>query len=490
MYSVISILWEVILALSQGYCLQYFFASFLECRLSKGRRSRLWTAVLYGVSKLGLDMVVPSDYESVRIVLKLTVTLCILVLLALVFFKSAKSITVFLIVAFLAVSEISFFLAYSVMLIGNNLFTIWNLCMEQGYITSIDGFMILIKATAYGLQVLLYVLFAVLLFFSLKRIVKDYKEKDYDIHRRELLFILSPCMVGLLICTLLRMIMITVENKVPKLLYDTYPLLMWIVPAILILSLLSILYGVKLFQDMIYLSREKNSRIILEKQIVGMQEHIQEMEHVYSGIRSMKHDMKNTLAVIMQLAGGNSEEENEELQVYLSELNQTMNRLDYQFKTGNTIVDALLNMKYHEAMRMIPNLQMDVERLLFSDNLQIQSYDIGIILGNALDNAIEACKKLRDKDPDAEAFIRLASFQRGKMLFIEVENSFDGHVIRRRQAEFPVTAKADRELHGIGLANIKEAAKKYHGAVDWSVNCNVFTLSIMMQNERSTNYEY
>lgn len=279
--------------------------------------------------------------------------------------------------------------------------------------------------------------------------------------------------------------MITIENDVPKLLYDRYPILIIIVPSILILSLLSIFCAVKTFQDMIALNREKNSRIILEKQIDNMQEHIAEIEHVYSGIRSMKHDMKNTLSVIMQLAAGKEETENAELQAYLSELNRTMDRLEFQFRTGNTVVDTLLNMKYHEAVRTIPDMQMDADRLLFPDNLLIQSYDIGIILGNALDNAIEACRKLKGKETDAETFIRLSSFRKGKMIFIEIANSFDGNVIRKRQAEFPVTDKVDKEAHGIGLSNIKSAAGKYHGAIEWSANNKVFTLSIMLQNERS-----
>ena len=204
----------------------------------------------------------------------------------------------------------------------------------------------------------------------------------------------------------------------------------------------------------------------------------------------MKHDMKNTLSVIMQLATGNEETENAELQAYLSELNRTMERLEFQFRTGNTVVDTLLNMKYHEAVRTIPDMQMDADRLLFPDNLLIQSYDIGIILGNALDNAIEACRKLKGKESDAETFIRLSSFQKGKMIFIEITNSFDGNVIRKRQSEFPATDKADKEAHGIGLANIKSVAEKYHGGVDWSVDGKVFILSVMMKDERRTENEY
>ena len=70
------------------------------------------------------------------------------------------------------------------------------------------------------------------------------------------------------------------------------------------------------------------------------------------------------------------------------------------------------------------------------------------------------------------------------MFFLKVENSFDGRVVRKPQNEFPVTDKADRENHGIGMVNIKSTAEKYQGAMDFKVNGRVFILSVMMKNER------
>lgn len=484
MYDVLNIGLEVIVALGQGYCLQYFLGSFLESRGNDRRINGLLLMVVYGGLRLGINFILPADYESIRTVGKITLMFAIIVLLALLFYKGVQAITAFLTITFMAVSELTFFLSYILMQISCHLFDFWVWLLGKGYISTNthEG---LLQITAVVLQIFFYGVFIVWLYFVLRKINKSFRDKDYRIQRTELYFLLAPGMVGLLICMLLRIIMITIENDVPKLLYDRYPILTIIVPAILILSLMSILYVVKTFQNMIVLYREKNSRIILEKQIGSMQEHMEEMEHIYSSIRSMKHDMKNTLSVIMQLAAGNEETENAELQAYLSELNRAMDRLEFQFRTGNAVVDTLLNMKYNEAVRKIPDIQMEADRLLFPDNLLIQSYDIGIILGNALDNAIEACKKLKGKEPDAKTFIRLSSFRKGKMIFIEIANSFDGNVIRKRQAEFPVTDKADKEAHGIGLSNIKNAAGKYHGAVDWSVNNKVFTLSIMMRNERS-----
>lgn len=402
--------------------------------------------------------------------------LCIISVTALVFYRAIGKIALFIIVTFMAVGEMSFFLAHMLFELGNHLFRLWDWCLENGY--SLEFYNCVVSITLIGNQILFCVIGAAVLYFTLRRFVQDYREKEYAVHRTELLFIITPGLTGLMVCTLLRITIDTAENGVPETLYDRYPSLMVIMPVILLLLLFSVMFGVKLFQDMICWNREKSSRIILEKQISSLQEHMGEMERVYSGIRGMRHDMKNTISLIMQLAAGKEEE----LKAYLEELNETMDRLEFRFKTGNTVVDTLLNMKYHEIASTVPDLRMDVEGLQFPEKLFIQSYDIGIVIGNALDNAIEACLKV--KEPDAEAFIRISSFQKRELFFLKVESSFDGKVVRKPQNEFSVTDKADRENHRIGLANIKSTTEKYQGTMDFRVKDRVFILSVMMKNER------
>lgn len=484
MFDIINVGLQIIMFLFQGYFLQYFLGSFLESRLSCNRWNGVFVAVSFGILAYGMDFILPADYGSIRIFGKKLITLAILFVIAFCFYKAAEVITVYLIVTFMAVSDICFFIAYMIMRIGSQLTDFWVELSAQGYFDSIDIFINTVEITLTIALFVMYVAFLALTYFFLKKIVVNFREKEYVMRKQELFFLLTPGLVGLLLCTLLRLIMFTVEDEVPKLIYDQYPPLVWLVPAIMLLSLMSILYGVKLFQDMIDLNRERSSRIILEKQIDSMQEHVKEVERIYSGVRSMKHDMKNTLSVVMQLAGKGGDAENKELQDYLSTLNQTLDKMEIQFKTGNSVVDTLLNMKHHEITRTIPDLQMDADRLIFPDNLNIHSYDIGVILGNALDNAMEACGKLKAENPRADAYIRLSSFTKGKMFFIEVENSFDGKVIRKKHSEFPITNKVDKKSHGIGLTNIKNTAEKYHGAVDWAVDNEVFTLTVMMKNER------
>lgn len=291
---------EIYYAAFQGFCLQYFLGSFFEYR-RKGRHWGWYVAVIYTVFRLCVNRLLPYEYEDIRIIEKQFVIFGMLALFVLLFYKASGAMTGYLVITFMAVSEISFFISHSMLQVGNKLYDIWIWCVEKQYITGGDMAEAIFHATAIGLQVLMYSIFSVLCFCSLKSIVHDFQEKDYPMERTELYFLLAPGMAGLLVCALLKMIMAQVENGMSGLLYGSHPVLILVVPVILMLCLMSIIYSTKLFQSMVLLNREKNSRAILKKQVENMQGQITEMEHIYSSIRGMKHDMGTTLAVITQL---------------------------------------------------------------------------------------------------------------------------------------------------------------------------------------------
>ncbi len=133
MYEVVSGLLEVFSAMFQGYCLQYFFGSFLESRIRNRRTGGLAAAVLYGVLRLGMGLILPKGYTSFWVFARLAVILCIVSVTALVFYKAIGKITLFLGVTFIAVSEMSFFLAHMFFELGNHLFRLWDWCLENGY---------------------------------------------------------------------------------------------------------------------------------------------------------------------------------------------------------------------------------------------------------------------------------------------------------------------------------------------------------------------
>lgn len=488
----ITVLFEMIGFFLQGYCLQYFLGSFLEYRISGRRRMSVLVLLCYGAMKAATGQLLFFDSGgSLNGLYRLTLQTILLTALVFCFYRAKKTVTVFLLTAFTALSEICFFIGYLVMSMSTILLELEVRLFMQGYIAE-AGFDRLMRGTAASLQILCCILWVLFLYLSLRRVTYYFREKDHEMQRTELLFILTPGLVGLLLCVLLRIIMVTVEDGRPELLYDRYPALQFLIPAILLLALLSIVYSVRLFQDMILLSRERSQRVILEQQIDTLQEHIGEIERLYAGVRSIKHDMKNTLMVLMSLSSKNDADDSPELSAYLSELNQSFDKLEFRFRTGNAAADALLNMKYHEITGRIPDLVFEADGLLFPEDSSIQSYDIGVILGNALDNAMEGCVRLKQQEPKAKTFIRLHSFRRSRYFFLEVENSFDGKISQDRGTGFPTTLKTERQAHGIGFENMKKTAEKYGGTVDYSVEGSpdetkdtpgyaIFTLSVMLR---------
>jgi len=475
---------NILAMLFQGYCLQNLYGSFLEPKFGGSRRTGCLLTVGWALLKLLLGYVLPSNYDSVKIFAKLVFLTGALVLSAVLLYQGMAALKLYLAVTFMAFTEISFFLAYMILILGNHIFSFWAWCINQGYITSLSLAETIFGITSFALQALVYLALSGLTWLLVKILKQKYQRKDYYMQKTELMFILTPSMTALLICVFLRMIIVTSNQGIPVILYDRYPLLTVVVPAILLLSLLSVLYGVKLFQDMIVLNQERQSRIIMEQQVKGLQNHVSEMERVYSGIRGMKHDIKNQMTVVMQLVGQVKDKEDisAEWSAYLEELNRSIDRLGLQFQTGNAIADAILNMKLHEAKSKMKDIKIDAECLIFPKNLKIQGYDLAVILCNALDNAIEACEKL---PCGAKRFIRIKSFQKGRMFFLEFENSFSGKIQQKKDSEFPVTAKENKELHGIGFYNMKSSVQKYCGALDWEIKGEVFQLTVMMQNKEA-----
>ena len=114
---------------------------------------------------------------------------------------------------------------------------------------------------------------------------------------------------------------------------------------------------------------------------------------------------------------------------------------------------------------------------------EIPVFDLGIILNNLLDNAIEACEKLKS----GERFICLTMKRKKQFLLLEVENNFDATVpIQTDASLIPVTTKPSAlpEIiteHGIGLENVRDVAERYFGGVNIKVKGNVFHVTVMLQ---------
>lgn len=293
-------------------------------------------------------------------------------------------------------------------------------------------------------------------------------------------FYLLPAVTGLLIDLLLRLIVGTVEDGRLILLYTRYPVFYLVIPVIAIVLMLAIVFSFQSCQEMAVFHQERAERIVLENQIIQLKTSIKESQQMYDTLRSVRHDIKNHLMVLRGLLLQNAAEIHEEIWRYFEDLCQSAELLDCPIHTGNAVSDAIINTKFGYACKEIPSIRLDAEGFALPDAAMLKPYDIGIILNNGLDNAIEACMRLHRQNPDAQTYITIRSFRAKNMLFIEIENSFDGVILLRDDSGFPITTKEDKEVHGIGLKNIRNCAAKYGGDVDCIVENERFTLSVMV----------
>jgi sensor histidine kinase regulating citrate/malate metabolism len=263
-------------------------------------------------------------------------------------------------------------------------------------------------------------------------------------------------------------------------LYEQYPIFLGIVPVIAILFYAGILITIVSYQEMEKLQEEKKKHFIEEQQVHSIQERMEEVEQFYNGIRQMKHEMRNHLTNIKGLMeSGNYED----MQQYLSKMDESMNVFEITIQTGNAVTDVIVNDKQKAASKQGVQFQSEFS---YPVSDRYDAYDIGIIVNNLLQNALEACEKMNT----GERYITLSGKQKRKFFLIEVRNSFDGEIKFDSNTNLPVSDKEkDISLHGIGLSNVKREVEKYMGDLDIKVKKNEFSVTILLQ-ERRTENEY
>ncbi len=258
------------------------------------------------------------------------------------------------------------------------------------------------------------------------------------------------------------------------LLFDEKPDLLWKIPMIAVFIFAGEAALIYFWQRYRILISERQKAFMEEQQVKAMKKRLEEAENFYGSIRKVRHEMKNHMANIQGLAGVGQYGKIED---YVRRMDETMQELEYKYVTGNPVTDVIINDKCRRAEKAGIRFEAD-----FRYGGEIPVFDLGIILNNLLDNAIEACEKLEQ----GEGFIRLMLKRKKQFLLLEVENSFDGAVPIRKGSLFPATTKQNVlpdiiTEHGIGLENVRDVAGRYFGGVNIKVKRDVFHVTVMLQ---------
>ncbi len=216
---------------------------------------------------------------------------------------------------------------------------------------------------------------------------------------------------------------------------------------------------------------------IIDKRIAAFQsdlmgKHVAEVENIYRQMRGWRHDYHNHIQAMIALVDNiNAADAGAPLREYLLNLNDDLTNVDTIIKTGNVMVDAILNSKISLAMSQRISINA---KAIVPKQLSVSEIDLCVIIGNLLDNATEACLKLPH---ESDRFIRIYIDILKEQLYISVSNSVGGEP--KKHGRSYLTTK-QKDGHGFGLLRVDKIAQKYGGFVNRQNEDGVFATEIML----------
>ena len=227
-----------------------------------------------------------------------------------------------------------------------------------------------------------------------------------------------------------------------------------------------------LIGEMEHLQAVKLDNILAKEHLTAQENFYKESIQKNQQLRLQVHDEKNFLFALRGLLeNGENIEATETLNKRLGVLEA--NNTAY---TGNIALDTVLAMKIAQASK---NAILIRPAIALYCKVMVDFLDLSLMIGNALDNAIEACQKLPDY---SQKVIDLEIKTMEQYLFLTFTNPFSGQKMVSNM--LLSTTKKDKNAHGYGLKSIEQTARKYNGNMSIEMQNNVFTLKIMLDNTR------
>lgn len=212
-------------------------------------------------------------------------------------------------------------------------------------------------------------------------------------------------------------------------------------------------------------SYDKQLRLATLEQIMEREsENYRAIASSYAEIRNIKHDLKNQVTILNDLL---KDSKYDEAKQHINQLYNDVEKVTSVCYTGNSAVDSIINLKGDYARSC---------NISFISKITVKSIDfdaIGIcrILGNALDNAIEACERI---DID-EKFVCVSMHRLNNKLIIEIENSSLPVDVNNL-----ITSKENKAARGIGMQSIRQTVENMNGYVSCSYDNGCFSIKIIL----------
>jgi len=201
-----------------------------------------------------------------------------------------------------------------------------------------------------------------------------------------------------------------------------------------------------------------------EQQISSQSKHIDEILVMQKQIKKFRHDISHHFTALKGFFINN---QNNDGVTYIEKINNELEKSEI-IDTGNTAFDAIISAK--KVLAESKNIEFAL-KIQIPEKLQVDAVDLCVIFGNALDNAIEACEKI-----ETRRTINVSAIYDDNQLICKITNTA---ALSTTDLQ---TIKDDKENHGFGLENIKQALSKYNHVLKIDQSDNNFVLSFVIFN--------
>lgn len=233
--------------------------------------------------------------------------------------------------------------------------------------------------------------------------------------------------------------------------------------SIIVMVLLSNALTFAIFHKLVSLMQKNHKNELMLQEAKAKEQYYTEVKTNTKNIEKIKHDMKNRLLGICALAESNKD--------FSNELKKIVGELEYNDKkiyTSNEIFNTILSNKLYIAKQH--GIKTSIA-IMVPRRLNLDCSDAGILIGNLLDNAIEACEKVSKENQ----WISVTLNYRNHMLILKICNG---------KKHIPVTlnksSKADSCNHGIGIQSVKRVVEKYNGVIEFEDKGQQFEVSAIL----------
>ena len=212
--------------------------------------------------------------------------------------------------------------------------------------------------------------------------------------------------------------------------------------------------------------RRKEEKRLGEFQDNILKKQREEVQNIYQTMRGLRHDYHNHMQTIKAYLAMNQVEET---LAYLEHLEEDLDSIDIAIQTGNVALDAILSSKISIASKRDINVDYTAK---VPDKLQVSDVHLCAIIGNLLDNAVEACESVET----GKRFIRVYIGIFRKQLYLSVSNATSA-ARRRSLAELATTKQGE---HGLGLGRVDRIVESYNGFLNRKNEPGIFATEIML----------